>query len=94
MLHKQGKKRQSPDSYRPLSLTPTIGKVYEKVINKRFTDWLENNKILNKQQNGFRKGRNINISSFRLTQEVRQAFCEGKRVKAIFLDVEKAFDQV
>ena len=91
MIHKPGKKRQCPGSYRPLSLTPTLGKMYEKVIQKRFTEWLKENNILNDQQNGFRKYRNINVN---LTQEVREAFSEGKNVQAVFLDVEKAFDQV
>ena len=94
MLHKQGKKKQCPGSYRPLSLTPTLGKIYEKIILRRFTEWLDENGILNEQQNGFRKDRNTNISLFKLSQDVRQAFSEGKNVQAVFLDVEKAFDQV
>lgn len=39
--------------------TITLGKLYEKVINKRLIWFLESNNILANQQYGFRKNRSI-----------------------------------
>ena len=43
MIHKNGKPKRDPLSYRPLSLTSSIGKIYEKIIAKRVYVWAENN---------------------------------------------------
>lgn len=94
MLHKPGKKKSDPLSYRPLSLTPTLGKLFEKCITTRFNKWLKERNLLNEEQYGFRKFRNTYGGLFKLTQTIRTAFCKGKNVQAVFLDVEKAFDQV
>ena len=41
-------------NYRPISVLPVFGKVFEKVAYTQLYDYLENNSILHKQQYGFR----------------------------------------
>ena len=52
------------------------------------------NDIINKQQNGFRSKGNTNDNLFKLTQSLKQNIKKGFVTLAVFLDVEKAFDQV
>ena len=94
MLHKPGKPKSEITSYRPLSLTSSLGKILEKIITNRVKDWCNENDIINKQQNGFRSKRNTNNNLFKLTQSLKQNIKKGFVTSAVFLDVEKAFDQV
>ena len=94
MLPKPKKDKKNPANYRPLSLTSCLGKCLEKIVTKRIYTWAESNNKINKQQNGFRKGRSTNDSLFKLTQTIKNGFITGNVTTGIFLDVEKAFDQV
>ena len=94
MLHKPGKPKSEITSYRPLNLTSYLGKILEKIITNRVKDWCNENDIINKQQNGFRSKRNTNNNLFKLTQSLKQNIKKGFVTSAVFLDVEKAFDQV
>ena len=42
-------------NYRPISLLPSISKIFEKVIFKQLADYLEENNLMYKYQYGFRK---------------------------------------
>ena len=94
MLHKPGKPKSEITSYRPLSLTSCLGKILEKIITNRIKDRCNENNIINKQENGFRSKRNTNDNLFKLTQSLKQNINNGFVTSAVFLDVEKAFDQV
>ena len=94
MLHKAGKREDLVESYRPLSLTSCLGKLLEKAVADNLSNWAESNKKLNKQQNGFRKNRSTNDNLFKLFEKVKFGFYRGHPTTGIFLDVEKAFDQV
>ena len=56
-LLKPGKKRTSPESYRPVSLTSHLVKVFERVMKDVLQDHLEGNGLLGKFQHGFRKSK-------------------------------------
>ena len=94
MLHKAGKPEDLAGSYRPLSLTSCLGKLLEKAVADNLSNWAEANKKFNKQQNGFRKNRSTNDNLFKLFETIKLGFCKGHPTTGIFLDVEKAFDQV
>ena len=94
MLHKAGKPEDLVGSYRPLSLTSCLGKLLEKAVADNISNWAESNKKFNKQQNGFRKNRSTNDNLFKLFETVKLGFGKGHPTTGIFLDVEKAFDQV
>ena len=94
MLHKPEKPKSEITSYRPLSLTSYLGKTLEKIITNWVKDWCNENDIINKQQNGFRSKRNTNDNLFKLTQSLKQNIKKGFVTSAVFLDVEKAFNQV
>ena len=94
MLYKAGKPENLMRSYRLLSLTSCLGKLLEKVVAVYLSNWAEANKKFNKQQNGFRKNRSTNDNLFKLFETIKLASSKCHPTRAIFLDVEKAFNQV
>ena len=56
-IHKPGKPTSSPFSFRPISLTSCISKLFERLILSRLTFHLESNHLLSTCQAGFRPGR-------------------------------------
>ena len=93
MLHEAGKPEDLVKSYRPLSLTPYLSKLLEKAVADNLSNQAEANKKFNIQQNGFRKN-STNDNLFKLFETIKLGFCKGHPTTGIFLDVEKAFNQV
>ena len=63
-------------------------------MTKRLMSWAENTDKLPTEQNRFRKHHSTNDKLFEPTQADGQAQRLSRRVGAIFLDIEKAFDRV
>ena len=81
-------------SYRPISLLSTIMNLFEQFIEKRLQKHLEDNGFFSKYQSGFRKSKSTNDHLFRLSQIIMESFNWSEHVIVVFLDVEKAFDNV
>ena len=86
--------RTSPSNYRPISILPTLSKVLERAVHHQFYQYLNQHKLLNEKQFGFRpKHSTVNaISSF--ADEILLSMERGKLCGAVFLDLSKAFDTV
>ena len=93
-LLKKGKPVNSPKSFRPISLTSCMGKLAEKMVNTRLYYWLEENKLLDNAQAGFRRGCRTEDPLFRLAQNVIDGFQAGKSTIAVFVDLQQAYDRV
>ena len=91
-LHKKGKDKNEPKSYRPISLTSHPGKLLEGMVKARLERLLESKNIINPLQSGFRKGRSTLDHLVRLQHDVLKSKNRGHHVLAIFLDLEAAFD--
>ena len=55
-IRKMGKPLDSPASFRPISLTSCVSKLFERIILSRLLFFLESNSILSPCQAGFRPG--------------------------------------
>ena len=93
-IHKPGKPKKDPTSYRPISLTPHLGKVYERIIKMRLESFLEKHNIIPVCQAGFRKGRSCTDHIVKLTAHMRKAISSNRTLLATFFDVKRAFDTV
>ena len=96
MILKPEKPSSIPGSYRPISLLPVIGKLFERVMTVRITIYMVSNKLINKYQCGFLKGKSCAHQLLRLSEHKMTWFNKKptRRTVAIFIDAEKAFNTV
>lgn len=91
---KKGKPRSSPSSYRPISLTDHLSKIFERMILNRLSWSLETNSQLSSIQCGFRPGRSTLNHLVGFEKDIRNAFAAGQHLIALSLDLQNAFDRV
>ena len=94
-IFKKGDK-QSIKNYRPISLLPICGKMFEKIIFNNLYHYLNSNNLITRNQSGFRPGDSTTDQLLFLVDEIHQAFEDRNslEVRAVFLDISKAFDKV
>ena len=92
-LHKGGDK-QDPNAYRPISLLPCIGKLFEKILSSRLIDFFEKYDLFSEHQFGFRKGYNTELAVIDIYEKLLHNLDNRLSTCAIFLDLAKAFDSV
>ena len=96
-IHKMGKPLNSPASFRPISLTFCVSKLFESMILSRVFFFLESNSILSPRQAGFRPGRSTLDQILCLSQSISDGFNKprpGSRTIPSTIDFSKAFDSV
>ena len=93
--HKNNDK-QLVENYRPISLLPIFGKIFEKIIFDRLYNFLLQKELLNPNQSGFRPSDSCVNQLIAITHEIFRAFdCNPSlEVRSVFLDMSKAFDKV
>ena len=72
-LRKQGK----TDYYSPISLTSVLGKLMERIVLSRLEAYVEGKRLLDEEQQGFRRFRCTSYAVLKLVQSIREGF--GKR---------------
>ena len=83
-----------PDNYRPISLLPSISKVFEKVAFLQLYDYFTENELIYDSQYGFRKLHSTELAAIELTDKIYTSLDNKKQPLAIFLDLSKAFDTI
>jgi hypothetical protein len=78
-------------SYRPLTLSNCIQKLYEKILYSRLLTWAERH--VPNFQYGFRAKRGAADQVFNLVQFCQEQQIEKKYSLILFLDIKKAFDR-
>ena len=94
-IHKKGNK-QVVTNYRPISLLPICGKIFEKIVFNHLYSFLNSNDLSTKNQSGFRPGDSTVNQLLELVNDIHVAFDNPKslEVRSVFLDISKAFDKV
>ena len=96
-IHKMGKPLDSPASFRHVSLTFCISKLFKRIILSRLLFFLESNSILSPRQAGFRPGRSTPDQILYLSQSISNGFNKSRPGSWTILstiDFSKAFDSV
>ncbi|XP_053597999.1 uncharacterized protein LOC128668658 [Microplitis demolitor] len=93
-IYKKGKPLNHPASYRPISLTPNISKVYEAVIRNSIQAHCKNEKIIPNNQFGFRHQHSTVHAIHKLLSDVNLHLLKKEIIAATLIDLEKAFDSV
>ncbi|KAF2357223.1 Reverse transcriptase domain [Trinorchestia longiramus] len=92
-IFKKGNK-QIPNNYRPISLTSVISKIIERLLKVRITKHLNDQNLTNHTQHGFREKRSCLTNLLDFFGEVNRIYDSTKAVDLVYLDFQKAFDQV
>ena len=83
--------KEDLNNYRPISVIPTLARVFERLIYNQIYDYLTNNNLLNSKQYGFRS---LHSTALALSESTNHWLLDIGNGKMIFLDIEKAFDTV
>ena len=85
---------QIVSNYRPISLFPIFGKMFEKIMFDSMYSFFQANKLITSNQSGFRPKDSTINQLLSITTEIFEAFESYDEVRAVFLDMSKAFDKV
>jgi hypothetical protein len=94
VIPKAGKPKNLASSYRPISLLPMLGKLFEKLILLRIRPILHEHQIIPTTQFGFRPGHSTIHQVHQLTDSIAIALERRQYCAGLFLDITQAFDKV
>ena len=81
-------------NYHPVSLFSVVSKVFEKLVNHRIVDHLENCGLFSDFQYGFRSSPATADLLTVVSDRIARAFNRSEATRAVALDICKAFDRV
>ena len=90
----KGGMKSDPSNYRPVSILPTISKIFEKHVNKHLMNYLNKYNLIHESQSGFRQKHICQIALVKLIDQWMACLDKGRLVGALFIDFRKAFDVV
>ena len=86
--------RNDPNNYRPISISSTISRVFEKLVNEQISNSLIKYNLLDSRQSGFRSLHSTITALLDLTNQLCFNIDRGLVSGILFLDRKKAFDTV
>ncbi|XP_008555147.1 uncharacterized protein LOC103576621 [Microplitis demolitor] len=93
-IKKKDKDSSDPASYRPISLTINISKIFEKFIKIQLMEHANAEKIIPDNQFGFRAKHSTVHAINKFASDINKHLFSGRLVGTVLLDLEKAFDSV
>ena len=79
-------------NYRPISLLPTISKIFERILYNQLYEYFNSNNLLAEQQYGFRTNHSTEYAAVRLVDTISKEMESGSTPTALYIDLSKAFD--
>ncbi|KAL1138083.1 hypothetical protein AAG570_009778 [Ranatra chinensis] len=89
-----GKDPKDVNSYRPISLLNTLGKLFEKIILKILNKFISDQNLIRQEQFGFRTQHSTTHQLLRVVETVTRGFNENRSTGAVFLAISNAFDKI
>ena len=81
-------------NYRPISILPTLSKIFEKLIHSRIYQFLEENEVIYNCQFGFRQSHSTIHAVQTAITSVVSSLNDSRQSMGIFVDFSKAFDTI
>jgi len=94
IIPKSNKDLTDINSYRPITLAPTLSKVFEKIINNRLLELALKNKIIKQHQTAFLPNKDSTENILHVSQTIINNFNLNRYTLLLSLDIMKAFDKV
>ena len=92
-IFKKGKKNDL-NNYRPISVIPTVAKIFEKVVYEQLFSYFNDNNLLTSCQFGFRSFHSALTALTEATNSWSVNIDNGLLNGVVFLDLKKAFDTI
>ena len=83
-----------PGSYRPLTLSAYVGKIFERVLERRLRNFCCEEGIIDEAQEGFLPARNTTRYLYKMMSSLHEVKRRKMVALLLLLDFEKAFDSV
>ena len=80
------------ENYRPVSILPTVSKIFERIMQKQITDYI--GKFLSPFLCGYRKGFSTQYALLSLIERWRLCLDKQGFAGALLMDLSKAFDTI
>ena len=80
------------DNYRPVSLLPSVSKVFEKIVFNQLYKYFQDDKLFYPSQYGFRVGQPTEMAALELTDIILQDIDTKHISLPIVMELSKAFD--
>ena len=93
-IYKRSGPKTCKTSYHPISLLPTLSKVFESVLHDRLLKHCLENDIITEKQAAYLKGDSTVSQLLYIVHNIRKTWSEKNISQGIFLDVSAAFDKV
>ena len=91
-VFKNAGERSTAKNYRPVSLLSVVSKIFEKLVNNRIADHLENCDLFPDFQYGFRSSQSTADLLTAVSDRIAMVFNRYGATRAAALDIFKAFD--
>ena len=86
--------KQNIKNYRPVSLLPICGKIFERLIFSEMFIYFSANKLISKNQSAFQPGDSCINQLLSITHEISTSLDNGLEVGSVSLGITKTFDKV
>ena len=90
----KGPPSSSASNYRPISLTPILSKVFERLVSVRLGRFMECRGVLPTTQFAYRKGRGTCDALLCVAHTLQSVFEIGQEARIVEIDFRAAFDRV
>lgn len=86
--------KHDPNNYRPISILPTISKIFEIHIATQLQQYFKDTDVIHPHQSGFRPNHSCHTSLIHMIDSWIKDIDSNRYVGSVFLDLKKAFDLV
>ena len=93
-IYKRSGSKASKTNFRPISILPTLSKIFESIIHERLLSHCKENSIITEKQATYLKGDSTINQLLYIVHSIRSNWDQNKITHGLFLDISAAFDEV
>ena len=93
-IYKRSGPKTCKTNFRPISILPTLSKIFESVLHDRLLKHCIENNIITEKQGAYLKGDFTVSQLLYMVHNIKQNWTNQKITQGLFLDVSAAFDKV
>ena len=93
-VYKRSGPKTSKTSFRPISILPTMSKIFESVIHDRLMKHCMENNVISEKQAAYLKGDSTVLQLLYIVHTIRVNWGHSKITQGVFLDISAAFDKM